>query len=59
MKKPLNLKPTNPDLIVRDPNNRKALPVDGAEVPDTPYWRRRLKDGDVEKAKRSSKKKES
>jgi len=52
MSKTLYLKPTDPGLIVRDPDNRRALPVDGCDVPDTPYWRRRINDGDVSIAKR-------
>lgn len=32
---------------VRDPVTMKALPLEGAEVPNTSYWRRRLSDGDV------------
>lgn len=34
-------------LTVRDPVSRKALPPDGAEVPNSTYWRRRLAAGDV------------
>ena len=60
MRKMLYLKPTHPNLIVRDPVSRRALPADGGEVPDTPFWQRRLKDKSVEPTKRptSSKKKD-
>lgn len=34
-------------LSVRDPVKGVALPVEGAEVPDSIFWRRRLRDGDV------------
>lgn len=34
-------------LTVRDPLNGQALPADGDEVNLTPYWTRRLADGDV------------
>ena len=37
-------------LKVRDPVTRRLLPEDGAEVPDTSFWRRLLRDGDVVKA---------
>jgi hypothetical protein len=47
--KMLYLKPTNKDSVVRDPRNGKRLPEGGDGVPDTSYWRRRLRDGDVEK----------
>lgn len=34
-------------LLVRDPWTKQPLPADGAEVPETSYWLRRLKAGDV------------
>jgi len=34
-------------LTVRDPVTKRSLPKTGAEVPETPYWHRRLRDGDV------------
>lgn len=34
-------------LLVRAPDTREPLPAAGAEVPATPYWLRRLADGDV------------
>lgn len=34
-------------LQVRDPDLRDILPAEGREVPETPYWHRRLRDGDV------------
>lgn len=34
-------------LLVRDPHTRQPLPPEGAEVPDTTHWRRRLASGDV------------
>ena len=34
-------------LVVRDPATRKPLPADGAEVPRTGHWLRRLAAGDV------------
>lgn len=36
-----------PGVRVRDPETRAHLPAEGREVPDTPYWLRRVKDGDV------------
>lgn len=32
---------------VRDPITMQLLPDDGREVPLNPFWRRRLRDGDV------------
>lgn len=43
----LKLKPARPDLLVRSPSSGRPLPVEGAEVPNNSYWRRRMKDGDV------------
>jgi hypothetical protein len=45
------VKPAHPDLLVANPEARppmpRHLPAEGAEVPDTQYWRRRIADGDV------------
>jgi hypothetical protein len=43
----LNVKPASPALVVRDPHTKRALPPDGGLVPDTNYWRRRIRAGDV------------
>jgi hypothetical protein len=32
---------------VRDPITKRHLPTDGADVPESTYWIRRLRDGDV------------
>ena len=37
-------------FTVRDPVHKRALPETGATVPDTAYWSRRLRDGDVVEA---------
>lgn len=34
-------------LVIRDPISKVALPPEGDEVPDTTYWHRRLRSGDV------------
>lgn len=36
-----------PGLKVRDPRDGEHLPDKGKAVTDSPYWRRRIKDGDV------------
>jgi hypothetical protein len=45
------VKPATPDLLVANPEALppmpRHLPAEGAEVPDTQYWRRRIADGDV------------
>lgn len=43
----MKLKPTA-GRAVRDPVKGTLLPATGAEVGDSPFWRRRLRDGDVE-----------
>ncbi len=40
-------KRTGKPLLVRDPVTMQPLGADGAEVPRTAYWLRRLRDGDV------------
>ena len=45
------VKPAHPDLLVANPEARppmpRHLPAEGAEVPDSQYWRRRIADVDV------------
>lgn len=36
-----------PGLVIRDPDLLDLLPPEGREVPDAPYWQRRLADRDV------------
>ncbi len=36
-----------PGLKVRDPDLKDLLPDEGREVPDSYYWIRRRRDGDV------------
>jgi hypothetical protein len=36
-----------PGLVCRDPDLLDLLPEEGRDVPDSPYWQRRLRDGDV------------
>ncbi len=36
-----------PGLTIRDPDLFDFLPASGRDVPDTDYWIRRLRDGDV------------
>lgn len=36
-----------PGVIVRDPATKRPLPPDGKDVPESNYWLRRLRDGDV------------
>ena len=41
-----------PGRLVRDPTTYRKLPEEGAEVPCTQYWLRRIRDGDVVQAPR-------
>ncbi len=43
----MKVKPTA-GRAVRDPVKGTLLPESGADVQDSPFWRRRLRDGDVE-----------
>jgi hypothetical protein len=36
-----------PGFTIRDPDLKDHLPQEGRDVPDSPYWHRRLRDGDV------------
>lgn len=42
----MRVKPA-PGIVVRDPATKRALPADGADVPESIYWTRRLRAGDV------------
>lgn len=44
-------------LKVRNPATGQPIPIEGAKVPASPYWRRRLADGDVVGANEGGKKK--
>ena len=50
---PLRVKPALPGSVIRDPQTRQKLPDEGAVVPDTSFWRRRLRSGDVVLVKES------
>lgn len=41
-------------LTIRDPDLHDLLPAEGREVPNTDYWQRRLRDGDVTEAAKPS-----
>lgn len=43
----MKVKPAVPGSIIRDPHTRRPLPDEGADVPETSFWHRRLRDGDV------------
>lgn len=43
----VKVKPAIPGQIIRDPHTKRVLPDDGAEMPGTSFWIRRLRDGDV------------
>ena len=49
------LKPSKQGLIVPNPQTGKPLADDGENVAIDRYWSRRLKDGDVKKAKQKTK----
>ncbi len=43
----MRVRPSQPEAVIRDPHTRRQLPAEGADVPDTSYWHRRLRSGDV------------
>ena len=38
---------TAPGIKIRDPDLLDFIPDEGREVPDSDFWQRRLRDGDV------------
>jgi len=55
MSETIKIKPADPKITVRDPETRKPLATKGESKPLTPYWRRRLNDGDVVEVKTGGK----
>jgi hypothetical protein len=47
----MKVKPADPNAIIRDPHTKRALPKDGADVPENNFWVRRLRRGDVVRVK--------
>jgi hypothetical protein len=43
----MRVRPAKPGAIIRDPDSYQQLPAEGGRVPDTTFWRRRLRAGDV------------
>jgi len=43
----IKIKPASKDVVVRDPITRRALDAKGEVKLRSPYWVRRLNDGDV------------
>ena len=45
------VKPTKPDIKVRNPERGRHLALEGEWVPKNAYWFRRERDGDIEQTK--------
>lgn len=41
------MKPVDPNAVIRDPHTRRAIPVDGGNVPDNSFWARRWLAGET------------
>ena len=41
------VKPSNADFKIKDPETGLVLPAEGAEVADSQFWLRRVRNGDV------------
>lgn len=44
----MRVKPVDPNAVIRDPHTRRPLPADGGDVPESSFWLRRLKAGEIE-----------
>ncbi len=42
-----------PGRLVKDPETRMVITGEAVAVPDSTFWRRRIKDGDVEEVKKT------
>lgn len=43
----MNVKPATQGAVIRDPQTKRPLPAEGGQVPETSFWMRRLRAGDV------------
>lgn len=43
----MRVKPADPAAVIRDPVTLRQLPAEGGEVPDSTFWLRRLRAGEV------------
>lgn len=43
----MRVKPAVAGAVIRDPQSKQPLPAEGGEVPDSSFWIRRLRAGDV------------
>jgi len=43
----IKIRPVVPGAVIRDPESRRVLPEEGAEVEETSFWTRRLLAGEV------------
>lgn len=43
----MRVKPADPNAVIRDPHTRQVLPAEGGDVPETSFWIRRLRAGEV------------
>lgn len=55
----IKVKPSNKDLVVRDPKTRQPLKAAGEIKPRNTYWLRRIKDKSVVEVKAKPTKQES
>jgi hypothetical protein len=43
----MRIRPAFPGAVIRDPQTKRPLPEEGADVAESSYWLRRLRSGDV------------
>ena len=43
----MRVKPVDPNAVIRDPHTKRALPAEGADVPEDNFWTRRWLGGEV------------
>lgn len=43
----MKVKPVDPSAVIRDPHTKRPLPAEGGEVPESNFWMRRLRAGEV------------
>lgn len=43
----MKVKPVDPAAVIRDPVTKRQLPAEGADVPESSFWIRRLTGGEI------------
>jgi len=43
----MRVKPVDPNAVIHDPHTKRRLPAEGDDVPESTFWVRRLRAGEI------------